>query len=72
MLLIALICIYSGHILYRVMSDNIKRKVLKVGDVCRVYIGERKLSGFVIRVNHEVDILVLDRVFRFKKNQVYA
>lgn len=72
MIILALFCIYAGHILYNVWLNNAKRRFVKVGDFCSVYIGERKLKGFVIKVNAEVDILVLDRIFRIKRNQLYA
>lgn len=72
MLLLALICIYSGHILYKLLSNHILRKHIKVGDVCKVYIGERKIAGVVLRINQEIDIWVADRVIRFSRNQIYV
>ncbi|MCF8367824.1 MAG: hypothetical protein K9G76_02190 [Bacteroidales bacterium] len=72
MLLLALTCFYCGHILYKVLANIIKRKILKVGDICSVYIGEQKLYGFVINISHEVDILVHNRTYRFERNQIYA
>lgn len=72
MIVLALFCIYSGHIVYHVFMNYAKRRFIKAGDFCSVYLGERKIKGFVIKVNEEVDILVLNEIFRFKRNQLYA
>jgi len=72
MLLIALLLIYCGHIIYRVAITEITRKNLEVGDYCNVYIGERKFRGFVLKINHEIDISVMDKVIRFSRKDVYA
>lgn len=72
MLLLALICIYSGHIIYKMLSTYILRKHIKVGDVCKVYIGERKIAGIVLRISNDIDIWVADRVIRFSRNQIYV
>lgn len=71
-LLIALLCFYAGHVLYYIMSTHIKRKHLKTGDSCSVYVGERKIKGLVLKVNNEIDIWVIDRVMRYPRNQVYV
>ena len=71
-LLIALCFVYAGHILFRIFSTNLKRKSLKTGDICNVYIGETKIRGLVLKVNSFVDIWVIDRVIRFPIDEIYA
>jgi len=71
-LVIALFCIYAGNILFNLFSTELKRKSLKTGDVCKVYIGERKFKGLVLKVNSLVDIWVVDRVIRFPISEIYA
>jgi hypothetical protein len=70
-LLLALVCIYTGHIVFRVIATKIKRKSLKVGDMCRIYIGEQKIQGLVIKINHDIDVWVSDKVIRAERNQIY-
>lgn len=64
--------IYASYIILNVVRTNQRRRSLKVGDVCRVYLGESKFTGFVMKVNTEVDVWVLNKVIRFSKNQIYA
>ena len=71
-LLVGLLFVYAGHIGFKVVSTNVKRKYLKTGDECFIYIGEHKIRGMVLKVNHEIDIWVRDRVMRFPRNQIYA
>jgi len=67
-----LIFIYASYIILNVVRTNQKRKKLRVGDVCNVYLGESRFTGFVMKVNTEVDVWVLNKVMRFSKNQIYA
>ena len=67
-----LVFIYSGYILVNVLRTEQKRKNIKVGDVCNVYIGENKISGYVLRVNSDVDVWVKDKVINFSRKQIYA
>jgi len=64
--------IYASYIILNVVRTNQRRRSLKVGDVCNVYLGESKFTGFVMKVNTEVDVWVLNKVIRFSKNQIYA
>jgi hypothetical protein len=72
MLLIALLGIYMGHLGYRLFLTYHKRKWLKPGDYCSVYLGERKISALVLRVNHEVDVWILNMIIRFSKKEIYS
>lgn len=69
--LIGLILFYSGHILYRINENRLKRNSLKVGDDCSIFIGETKFRGFVVKINQEIDVWVTDKIIRFDKNQIY-
>jgi hypothetical protein len=71
-LILALLCFYAGHILFKVLATRTKRKYLKTGDRCNVYLGERKIQGLVLKVNNYVDIWVIDRVIRYPRDQVYV
>jgi len=72
MLISALLLLYCGHVFYKILLTELKRKHLEIGDVCNVYIGERKLKGFVLKVNHGIDIWLMDKVIRFSRKDVYA
>lgn len=63
---------YAVFIIVNILRTENKRKNLRVGDVCKVYLGENKLTGFVMKVNSEVDVLVTNKVFRFTRDQIYA
>lgn len=67
-----LLFIYSAQIFYKFFQTNLKRKHLKVGDVCKVYLGENKLRGFVLNVNDKIEIWVVNRVFQVERNQIYS
>jgi hypothetical protein len=69
--LIGLILFYSGHILYRMLENTFKRKSLKVGDVCSIFIGETKFRGLVVKISQEIDVWVVDKIVRLNRNQVY-
>jgi hypothetical protein len=70
--LIGLILFYSGHILYRLLENRHKRQTLKVGDMCSIFIGETKIQGFVLRINQEIDVWVMDKIIRLSRNQIYV
>lgn len=44
---------------------------MRVGDICRIYFGENKLRGFVLNVNDEIEVWVMNRVFQIERNQIY-
>jgi len=67
-----LLFIYSFQIFFKIYRTNLKRKHLRVGDVCKFYLGEIKLRGFVLKINDEIEVWGLNRVFRIDRNQVYA
>jgi len=67
-----LIFIYAIQILFKIHKTNLKRRNLKVGDVCKFYLGENKLRGFVLNVNDNIEVMGLNRVFQIERNQVYA
>ena len=67
-----LVFIYSGFILLNVLRTEQKRKNLKKGDVCNVYLGENKISGYVLKVNSGVDVWVMNKVINFSRKQIYA
>ena len=64
-LIVALILIYTGFIGSRIYYVETKRKNLQSGDYCSVYLGENKLKGLIVQVNHEVDVWVLNVIIRF-------
>jgi len=66
-----LVFIYSFQIILSVFRTNQKRKYLRVGDVCKFYLGENKLRGFVLNINDEIDVWVMNRVFQIERNQIY-
>ena len=66
-----LVFIYSFTIIHNIFRTNLKRKYLRVGDVCKFYLGENKLRGFVLNVNGEIDVWVMNRVFQIERNQIY-
>ena len=64
---------YLAVIIYKVSKTNRKRRNLKVGDICKVYIGESKFWGSVQRIyNSTVDVWVLNRTISVSRNEVYA
>lgn len=67
-----LLFIYSIQITYRIKKTNRKRKHLRIGDVCKFYLGENKLRGFVLNVNDEIEVWGMNRVFQIERNQIYA
>ena len=42
-----LIFIYTSYIILNVVKTNQRRKKLKVGDVCKVYLGESQFNGIL-------------------------
>lgn len=71
MLFIALFCLYFGHVGYRLYQNYHKRKFLQSGDYCSIYLGERKIRALVLKVNHEVDVWVLNIIVRFSRKEIY-
>ena len=67
-----LVFIYSGYILLNIWRTEQKRKKLKAGDICQVYIGEIKISGYVLKVNSIIDVWALNKVMKFPRKQIYA
>jgi hypothetical protein len=64
---------YIAFIIYKVSKTNRIRRKLKVGDLCKVYIGESKFWGSVQRIyNSTVDVWVLNRTISVSRNEVYA
>ncbi len=64
---------YIVVIIYKVNKTNKIRRKLKVGDICKVYIGESKFWGSVQRIyNSSVDVWVLNRTISVSRNEVYA
>jgi len=72
MIFVALLCIYIGHVGYRLYQINQKQKFLKSGDYCNIYLGERKIRALVLIVNHEVDVWVLNMIIRFSRKEIYT
>ncbi len=70
---IFLLLIYITVIIYNVGKTNRIRRKLKVGDICRVYIGESKFWGSVERIyNSTVDVWVMDQTITCHRNEIYA
>lgn len=67
-----LLFIYSSQIFYKIYRTNLKRKHLRVGDVCKIYFGENKLRCFVLNVNDKIEVWVMNRVFQVERNQIYS
>ena len=64
---------YIAVIIYKVSKTNRIRRKLKVGDICKVYIGESKFWGSVQHIyNSSVDVWVLNRTISVNRNEVYA
>jgi len=72
MFFLGLLLFYGGHLSFQILATEIKRKNLKVGDVCNVYIGESKFSGPVLKINRKIDVWVIDQVIRFSRKEIYA
>lgn len=70
-LIYSLICFYTGQILFKNIATEIKRRNLKVGDSCKVYIGERKIEGLVLKISQEIEIWVSNKVILAQRNQIY-
>ena len=66
-----LLFIYSVQIVFGFYRTDLKRKHLRVGDVCKFYLGEYKLRGLVLNINDEIEVWVLNRVFQIERNQIY-
>jgi hypothetical protein len=71
-LLSILLFIYSTQIFYKIHQTNLKRKHLRAGDVCKIYFGENKFTGFVLNVNDTIEVWVFNRVFQVDRNQIYS
>jgi len=66
-----LVFIYTFQIGFGIYRTNLKRKHLRVGDICKIYFGENKLRGFVLNINDEIEVRVMNQVFQIEKNQIY-
>jgi len=71
LLLFSLILIYAGYIGTRLYQNHFKQKYLKSGDYCSVYVGESKLRGLILKVNHDVDVWVLNLIVRYSRKDIY-
>jgi hypothetical protein len=71
-LLIGLVLFYSGHIIYRLLENAYKRQTLQVGDVCSIFIGETKFTGFVVKISQDIDVWVVDKIVRLNRSQIYV
>lgn len=64
---------YIAVIVYNVSKTNRKRRNLKVGDICKVYIGESKFWGSVQKIyNSTVDVWVMNQLISVSRNEIYA
>lgn len=63
--------IYTFQIIFGFYRTILKRKHLKVGDVCKFYLGEYKFNGFVLHINNKIEVWGLNRVIQIERNQVY-
>ncbi len=64
---------YIVVIIYKVGKTNRIRRKLKVGDLCKVYIGESKFWGSVQRVyNSTVDVWVMNQMISVSRDEIYA
>lgn len=72
LLLTALLTIYIGFIGSRLYHTYLKQKTIKSGDYCSIYMGENKLRGLVVKVNHDVDVWVMNVIIRFSRNDIYT
>jgi hypothetical protein len=71
-ILFIILLIYSGFITRNVIRTNLKRKSLRVGDICSVYLGENRIKGSVLNIDQVIDVWVLNKVVQFTKKQIYA
>ena len=70
--LLSLVMIYGGHIFYNIAVNVLKRRNIKAGDLCKVYVGEVKLPGMILKSNNELEIWVAGKIIRFARNDIYA
>ncbi|OQX76742.1 MAG: hypothetical protein B6D61_08330 [Bacteroidetes bacterium 4484_249] len=70
--IVILVFVYSGYIFVNIWRTGQKRKKIKAGDVCQVYIGETKINAYVLKVNSIIDVWVLNKVMKFPRKQIYA
>lgn len=64
--------IYAGSIFYHILATELIRKYLKVGDPCKVYIGDVKFPALVIKVNSDVDVWILNRIVKVSRKDIYC
>jgi hypothetical protein len=71
-IVLILFIIYIITILTNILRTSRKRKKLRVGDLCSVYLGENKIKAFVLSVSNEIEVKVLNRVMRFPRMLIYT
>ena len=64
--------IYFLTVVINVFRTYYKRKVIKVGDICSVYLGEMRIHAFVLSVSKEIEVLVLNNVIRIPRKRIYS
>lgn len=64
--------VYTLKIMIHALRIYRKRKNIKVGDICSVYIGEIRIKAVVLSVSSIIEVKVLNRVVSVPRRLIYA
>ena len=62
---------YLLTILFNALRTHNKRKKIRVGDTCSIYLGENKFKAFVMGIGDEIEVSVLNNIFRIPRESIY-
>ena len=70
-LILILSSFYFLTILVNTLRTHIKRKRIRVGDNCRIYFGEIKFKAFVMGIDNEIEVSVLNNILKIPRHLIY-
>jgi len=70
-ILVILLSYYLVTILVNMLRTRFKRKRIRVGDTCSIYLGENKFKAFVMEISNEIEVSVLNNIVKVPRELIY-
>lgn len=62
---------YLITILVNTLRTHLKRKRIRVGDTCSIYLGENKFRVFVLGIDNEIAVSVFNCIIKIPRELIY-
>lgn len=70
--LILILCsFYLITILVNTLRTHFKRKRIRVGDACSIFLGENKFRVFVLGIDEEIAVSVFNCIIKIPRELIY-